>query len=139
MISQQKSLLRLFDITQSLSINQIQHVLPLLTKFRRVANRLVLIRNDALGKVRRKVSDDLARMLGHHQNMGAQQQSFIDIVGDEEDRFTGLDPEVPDQRLHLFASQGIQRPKGSSISRISGLLISELAILARWRIPPESS
>ena len=77
--------------------------------------------------------------MGRHQDDPVTQQDrFFDTVGDVDDGFSHFFPEVNQFFLQNGPVLGIQRSRGSSIRRTSGLFPKAGAMLTRCFMPPES-
>jgi hypothetical protein len=63
----------------------------------------------ALAEIQFQVLDDLSR-IGRQQNqVSGQEHRLFDVVGDQEHRLGAALPDLQQQLLHLFASEGVQR------------------------------
>src|SRR5260221_1220679 len=81
---------------------------------------------------------DPAGMGGHHHGAVAQQQCFLDRMGDIDHGLACLLPDAHQLGLQVTRFWASSAARGSSISSMPGSVTKARAIALRWRMPPES-
>ena len=98
-------------------------------------------RQASRGRARSMAWSPMMRASGprrHDHHAVGQRDRLLQVVGDEQHGLAVAGPQLEQQVAHDLARLGVERPNGSSISRILGSRISTWARPTRFLCPPES-